>query len=522
MTIPLITGYLDPSSVTGVLNQLISQVNGVASSLPAASITIPTGAMGIYSAVAVNGYAGPCIRVQRSSDNAQMDIPFSNGVADWVSADGFAAGAYLQIQIMYDQSGNKNNLVAANTNPPSFVPGGNFRGIRPFGYFSTSPGASQNMIAPVAMNSNSFTVYQIINSYTQGYASAWFSFQDTPANGAEPIVLYLPAGTPFAPQLTSPGNSGSLGFVPPSQYIAASFSGNGSCNVNGVVTALGQATSSKLGQFCLGGSNLVSPYWLNGGIFFTAVYPTNHSAAQQVTINNAALSPFYDPTIKNKQITYGGSSLNSGYHSTYGYDPAHQAGFGRSSLDDSLGLYALPAMPDWRYRNFGIPGQTVATEIANAPASFVNAAGVLPAGFIKNIYVLGDASNDINASGGYASTAAAQAAMNTLWTSSVLPFIVALNTAGFTGVVVSTIIPRTGFNLASGNYYEDARLQYNANIRTGVVGGGYVVADRAAPGPFSTQTSYTNATYYSPDGIHCTNLGYGILGNVCKTAILSI
>lgn len=519
MTIPLVTGYIDPSSPNSTLNTLIAQINGA---LPAVGITIPIGAIGIYSVVAVNGYTGPCLRVKRSSDNAQTDIPFSNGIADWVTADGFAAGSTLTIQKIYDQSGNSKDLVPATATPPTFNAGGNWNGIRPFGFFTSAPATSSNMIVPVTMNANSFAVYQVLANYTGDNARAFWSFQDTPANGAEPCVAYLPQGTPLNIGFSVPGASGqAVGFIPPIVPISAGFSGSGFSSFNRGSVSTTPATSAKLGQFCLGGSNVTSFYWMYGGIFFTAVYPVNHGAAQQASINDAALFPFVDATIKNKQITYGGSSFNNGFSATLGFDLPHQAGFGRNSVDNTLGLYALPALPDWVCRDMGVTGQTIATEITSSAAAYSNTLGVLPAGYSKNIIFIGEASNDIANSGGYISTAAAQTAMTTLW-GTVTPYITALLTAGFTGVVVPTTIPRTGFALGSGNFMEDARVFYNNLVRTSTAGAGYTVSDRCLPGPFSKINSYSNTTYYSADGIHCTNLGYGILAAQDRTAILSL
>lgn len=502
-------------------------VNPYGSFVPGSSsailpLQVPAGATAVYSTIRSSTWSGACLRVQRLSDNAQIDIGFVNNIADWATADTFAGSNQLIIVKIYDQSGNFNTLLPANTNNPTFKPGSNFNSIRPFGYFQPAPGASSNMICPVTMNANSFTVYQVFTNYTGSKDAAFFSFQDTPANGSEPVVSYIPSSSPYQASLTIPGGGGTIGFIPKVAPLYLSCSSNGLVNFNGVLTNLGAAGSATLGQFCLGGSNVTAPYWFNGGMFFTAVYATPHSAATQAVNNASFIAPLLDTVKVNKQICYDGSSLVSSTNSTWGYDLPHQVGFGRATADNSLGLFLWPALDDWQCWNVGTAGRNLSAEISGAPTEYSNTLGVLPSGFLKNIMVIDAPSNDIASSGGYASTAAAQTAMGTLWTGSVLPFVTSLLTSGFTGVVVPTCIPRTGFALGSGNFFEDARVYYNNLVRTSTAGNGYTVSDRCLPGPFSTQTSYSNTVYYAADAIHCTNLGYGIIATQDRAAILSL
>jgi len=59
-----------------------------------------------------NGYTGSCIRVRRSSDNAEQDIGFnSNNTIDLVTLNSFVGSDSAYIVIWYDQSLNGNNFI---------------------------------------------------------------------------------------------------------------------------------------------------------------------------------------------------------------------------------------------------------------------------------------------------------------------------------------------------------------------------------------------------------------------------
>lgn len=56
-------------------------------------------------------YTGPLIKIQRSSDNAQLDIyAYANGSLDTYSVVNFANGGDASVVILYDQSGNARHL----------------------------------------------------------------------------------------------------------------------------------------------------------------------------------------------------------------------------------------------------------------------------------------------------------------------------------------------------------------------------------------------------------------------------
>jgi len=76
-----------------------------------------------------DGYSGSCIRIRRSSDNAEQDIGFANSsvdaYVDTASAVSFSSGGNCFVTKIYDQSGNSNHLVqATNSKQPRCIASG--------------------------------------------------------------------------------------------------------------------------------------------------------------------------------------------------------------------------------------------------------------------------------------------------------------------------------------------------------------------------------------------------------------
>jgi hypothetical protein len=73
-----------------------------------------------------SGYTGPCIRVRRSSDNAELDIGFSmTGVLDTAALLTFVGASDGRVTTWYDQSGsNRNATQTTAANQPRIVTSG--------------------------------------------------------------------------------------------------------------------------------------------------------------------------------------------------------------------------------------------------------------------------------------------------------------------------------------------------------------------------------------------------------------
>lgn len=82
-------------------------------------------AFSIYKVV--GEYQGSCIRVRRSSDNAEQDIGFVDGYIDVTSLETFCSGTNGFVSIWYNQVSFGNNAVQATTSiQPQIVSSGSF------------------------------------------------------------------------------------------------------------------------------------------------------------------------------------------------------------------------------------------------------------------------------------------------------------------------------------------------------------------------------------------------------------
>ncbi len=85
-----------------------------------------SGASAAYSLRQLSStYTGNCIRVRRSSDNAEQNIGFVNNVLDEASLLTFCGAGNGFVTTWYDQSGNANNATQSTAfNQPQIVSSG--------------------------------------------------------------------------------------------------------------------------------------------------------------------------------------------------------------------------------------------------------------------------------------------------------------------------------------------------------------------------------------------------------------
>lgn len=113
-----------------------------------------------------SSYAGNCMKVRRSSDNALLDIGFSGNDLDTASLLSFIGAGSGFVHTWFDQSGNTRNLVqTTNASQPSIVTSGvlNTRGSRPIIKFD---GVDDTMTIPSSMS------FFINIHYSIGFISA--------------------------------------------------------------------------------------------------------------------------------------------------------------------------------------------------------------------------------------------------------------------------------------------------------------------------------------------------------------
>lgn len=74
----------------------------------------PSASQAYSFALLSSSYTGFCIRVQRTSDSATLDVGFVNEYLDTASLTAFVGSSTGNITIFYDQSGNSRNLTGIN------------------------------------------------------------------------------------------------------------------------------------------------------------------------------------------------------------------------------------------------------------------------------------------------------------------------------------------------------------------------------------------------------------------------
>jgi len=102
-------------------------------------------AAGIYSIRRVRAaYTGPCMRVRRSSDNAEIDVFWAGGLVDSAAIMAHVGAGDGFVTTWYDQSGKANHATQTTAgNQPSIVASGVMQMLlgRPTVQFSASPHA---------------------------------------------------------------------------------------------------------------------------------------------------------------------------------------------------------------------------------------------------------------------------------------------------------------------------------------------------------------------------------------------
>lgn len=118
-----------------------------------------TGAIGAYSLRLLdNDYAGACIKVRRSSDDAELDIGFVNGYLDDITLLTFAGVGDAFIVTWYDQSGNGRNATQTTpANQPQIIDSGEFivmDGLRVVSFNGTTQGFKADAICTDVSGTN--------------------------------------------------------------------------------------------------------------------------------------------------------------------------------------------------------------------------------------------------------------------------------------------------------------------------------------------------------------------------------
>jgi len=250
----------------------------------------------------------------------------------------------------------------------------------------------------------------------------------------------------------------------------------------------GTWVGGKTGYVTTGG------YLINGLHFAKIIYPSELSAGNIASLHTFLYSAFDVLTSATGQIIWPGHSGVQGTGATQG---------------KNITYYTEPLLNRRVFiSNQGKFGQT-ASQIYADRAKY---AAQYNASLQKNICFGADAANDlINVASGSVSGFGA-----TAWSSFVLPFIQAMQAAGFS-VIQQVMIPLTWPTDSVAR--EAERQSYNTLVRSNAGTYGYKLLD------YETNANLTTVTvgnYWSADGVHLSNKGYAEESPIAAAAINSL
>lgn len=153
---------------------------------------------------------------------------------------------------------------------------------------------------------------------------------------------------------------------------------------------------------------------------------------------------------------------------------------------------------NYDYCNYAVSGLTLVNLLSDDDYTV----GAIAECYSESVCVLWAGTNDI-AGGASAATV----------TANLLAYVAAQKAAGYTHVLVLTVIDRTSFDAAK----DAIRATVNSDIASNAATSGYTVVDVAA-----FLNDATNTTYYNADGTHLKTAGYAYVAGEVATAIQAL
>ena len=151
-------------------------------------------AFGAYSVRKLRtAYTGSCLRVRRSSDNAETNIGFSSGVLDTTTLTTFVGANNGFITTWYDQSGNARNQTQITTaNQPQIVSSGSVIVVNSKPAYSLN-GTSQYLNLSAAVVGSNLSIIQVFkindNSFITNFGGSYIMFGFTSSFPADNITV---------------------------------------------------------------------------------------------------------------------------------------------------------------------------------------------------------------------------------------------------------------------------------------------------------------------------------------------
>lgn len=406
-----------------------------------------------------SSYAGPCVRVRRSSDNAEQDIGFSGADLNKAAADAFAAGSFLYLKTVYDQSGNGNHATQATSADQPALDTFLMYGSRVIRF----DGGTNSMVLPFTVERSSLSMLAVASPQRSGTNDA---------------ICQLGADQYFYWQefLRTPGYNGNRR-TPSSLSVTAFTASLGAVDIriNDIVSATvgGLSAASKVGGTW---GALPSAAYVSQSTFAALIFYGRKLTAGELSDGKAALhAAFSVPETTTHTIAVFGDSIAAGTGQNRNRTAIH---------------YASEQMPEGvRVYNEAVGGSLLAGQ-AIQYANFVTYESVA-----GTVVALQGGTNDIGA------TVDSAATIHTR----ISNFCTAAQAAGAV-VIVSTILPVAFYDAAQQTRLNDLNTLIRANWATYAD----VLNDLAADPDMGS--SAADATKY-PDGLHPSTLGQQLLTN---------
>lgn len=459
-------------------------------------LVLPSTPIAIYSVARYNSWAGACVRIERSSDSAQADIGFdANGYMNATAAFTFAGADTIRVVTWYDQSGNGWHITATS-NWPTIISGNTLNGKQPL-TFINSAGAGNIKLSSAAgltINTQSFTACM---AYASG--GGLLNFNSLFGIGTQVNIWWEKYTGVLQGSSLFTGGDKNLFTPRQAQVDSMTLSGSATQRIltnNGNTQTVGTAYSAAdTVGITVGTSSVVTT--IAHEPFAFVLYNTALSAGNKTLVNTAFSTAFGSGAANTSKIIYDGDSITCGITNCTN---SYLYGWPRV-VEDTNGRGAEVV-------NVAVPGSNMTTCYTNR----AQITGRYNSGYAKNVSVIFAGTNDIDnrASGtivGYGTT---------VWTTATLPYILAMQAASFSKVLVGTAIARTWAGSAQDKLDKEAeRLAYNQLIRDNAVANSYEVVDFAGLSQMSTSTDLT----YFVDGVHPTKLGFNVMGTYAAPII---
>jgi hypothetical protein len=319
---PLVTGTSTTVSLdfNTAYDLRVSAVNAAGNGTPSAAVSATTLAMELLSDVIAtamftahslrvvkSGYAGPLIRVRRSSDNTELDInATASKVLDTAALLAFAGSGDAYLTKWYDQSGNaRDHAQATTTKQPKIVAAGavitkNGRPAARFGEagaLTSMKGAFSGLLAAGSMSG--------LSVYT-----------NPPAGQAVTMVLAMENNTASEARVLFEA-IGSGGSVPTYQIVNSAGTGVGT--INGTASV----KDASLHQFSRTDSGTSASIWQDGAV---SAAPTAYTRTGTLTVTGTQIGAYIKNVDTVDSLPYIGDVLEIVTFASVISTPNRQAG----------------------------------------------------------------------------------------------------------------------------------------------------------------------------------------------------